>query len=710
MGRLATEERRRPSRRRRWSGSGVQASLGAVFVALLVLAAVALVDASERSRFQQYKRSDALMYASVVRAKVEGALHKRLRIAYGLSAFARSQFDQLPANFYQFAEALMRTGVAGIRSLQLSPGAVVRYVYPYKSNEKVMGHDLLADPARREAVLRAIEQRMFIVAGPLDLLQGGRGLIARLPIYRDTAAGEIFWGFATIVLDIEPLLAEAGLASGTDSSYRVALRGTDGLGEDGEQFFGEPDVFYADPVLLDVALPAGRWQVAVVPKAGWPRTAPASAIIWSIGAVLAVVASGLTAVVLLAPDALRREVARATEALRDSEEQFRRVAESATDAIVSADGSGHIVFWNQAAADAFGYTGAEAIGQPVSILIPPRLRAEHEEAFARSAASPMASRPRHSFAAFGLRKDGGEFPLELSSARWTSGGATYHTAIIRDVSERKAAERQQARLQERFHQAQRMEAIGTLASGAAHEFNNILNSIMANADSAAMQLGSEHPAAQAVAEVQEGAWRAADIVRQLLVFSEKSPEDLQPVAIAEVVAETLDELRRSVPPWIAITGAIPDAAGLVLAEPQQLRQMLSNLCINAMQAMAGGAGTIGVTVTRLDGAHCSLAELCPGQPDSAALDVGHVERWPAFAVTVADTGSGMTRAVLDRAFEPFYTTKPVGSGSGLGLSVVHGIVQRCGGAVSVRTCPGKGTMISVYLPMIQAEVPEPAAT
>jgi len=692
-------------RRGRPIAAVLRAFAGGLVVMMLVMAAVAMIDSAERDGHRVQRRADAMLYASVVRAKLEGTVQQRLRIAYGLAAFARSQFDELPANFYKFAEALMQSGVSGIRSLQLAPDAVVRYVYPYTGNEKAMGHDLLSDPNRRDAVRKAIEQRLFVVAGPFDLIQGGKGLVARLPIYRTTDVGETFWGFATVVMDAEPLFEAANLPTSPEAFYQVAVRGTDGLGERGGVFFGDAGLFAQDPVVLDVALPSGRWQVAVVPHGGWGSVAPSTGYTWAIGTTLSLVAGLLTMLLLLAPEALRRQVARATVALRESEEQFRRVSESATDAIVSIDAEGRVVFWNRAAEANFGYTSAEVIGKPVSMLMPPRFRSQHDEGFARVIAGERPRRAGSTFEVTGLHKNGSEFPIELSNAVWSAGGVTYVTAIIRNISERRRAEREQAQLRERFHQVQRMEAIGTLASGAAHEFNNILNAIMAHADSAAMNLSPQDPAAQAVAEIQEGAWRAADIVRRLLVFGEREADAVAPVSLSRVVEDTIADLRRAVPPWVSLDVAVPDGAATdVACDSAQLAQVVTSLCVNALQATEGGATRIGVEVARWDELVCPL----PATGGEAQLELGHLARWPAVALTVADDGCGMTQAVLSRAFEPFFTTRKVGSGSGLGLAVVHGVVQRCGGAVAVRSGPQQGTTVTILFPAAEVEPDRPS--
>ncbi|MBX9634459.1 MAG: CHASE domain-containing protein, partial [Magnetospirillum sp.] len=194
--------------------------LGALLAAALIMGITARIDLYERERFQHEARVNAIRHASVLRARLEGALNARLHLAHGLAAYARSHPDDL-IDFGSFAEGLTSTGIAGLRSLQLAPNAVVRYVYPLVGNESVIGHDLLKDPARRIAVLRTIQERLFVIAGPVPLMQGGNGLIARYPLFLGEPGKDTFWGFATVVLNVEPILAEGGLEPSVDPNYKA---------------------------------------------------------------------------------------------------------------------------------------------------------------------------------------------------------------------------------------------------------------------------------------------------------------------------------------------------------------------------------------------------------------------------------------------------------------------------------------------------------
>jgi PAS domain S-box-containing protein len=691
-------------------GMPIRAVVGALVASLLILATVGVLDTFERARYQQENRLQAVLYASVLRAKLEGALNKRLRIVYGVSAFARSQTSRLDEGFESFADAIAHTGVDGIRSLQLAPQGIVTHVYPLQNNQQVKGHDLRADPARRDAVNRTIAQRLFVVAGPVALVQGGTGLIARLPIFLSSTPGgpeDRFWGFATIVLDLEPLLREGGLLPGSND-FEVALRGADGLGEGGASFFGDAALFGQDPVLLDVSLPTGNWQLAVMPREGWSSASAASTAIWIIGVLLALATGLLMYLLLASPERLKREVTRALQTAREREEQFRRVAESATDAIVSADEDGRIVFWNRAAERCFGYREADILGSPIERLIPPQYRTQHAHCLVCRGGGEGYESCGRLITSHGRHQDGHEFPIEFTNAHWASHGAMYSTSIIRDISERRKAEQQQALLADRYHQAQRMEAVATLAAGAAHEFNNILNSLLARAEAAAYEIEPDHPVQKHLSEVLDGGWRAAAIVRDLLAFSQPVEESDEPAHVETTARSVVERLRASSPKGVAVDARITDAPCVVRANPQQIEQVVDGLCRNAVDAM-GNSGTLTVSVEVVAdteaAADDAASDIVAAGEAPRNVEIGLMPAGRAIHLVVQDTGCGIPAENLPRIFEPFFTTKRVGDGKGLGLSAVHGIVQRYGGAIRVQSRPAWGTRVEIFFPCEDAPPP-----
>jgi CheY-like chemotaxis protein len=236
-----------------------------------------------------------------------------------------------------------------------------------------------------------------------------------------------------------------------------------------------------------------------------------------------------------------------------------------------------------------------------------------------------------------------------------------------------------------------MESLGTLAGGIAHDFNNILTSIIGFTQLAQYDLLSESQAQSSLAEVLKASDRAKDLVRQILAFSRQSEQEKIPLQIGPLVKETIKFIRSSVPTTIDIRHEIRKDLGTVLADATQIHQVLMNLCTNAAQAIGEKGGVIEVCVEEANietDAAANHPDLKPG---------------PYVKLQVSDTGQGMGRAVMERIFDPFFTTKKQGEGTGMGLSVVHGIVKSHEGAITVDSKPGKGTVFEVFLPMSRTE-------
>lgn len=674
--------------------------LVSVILGATLLVFTARVDIYEQERAETDTHVNTVRHASVLRAKLEGALNARLHLAYGLAAYARSHSVAL-TNFASFAEGLYNSsGVSGIRSLQLAPKAIVTYVYPLEGNERAVGHDILSDPTRREAVLRTIEERKFLLAGPFPLLQGGFGLVARLPLYIGPKSADTFWGFATVVLNPDPIFVEGGINPPLDTNFEIALRGRDARGADGEVFIGDPALFQKSPVLLDISLPYGNWQLAVRPVKGWQDRSPYSTLIWLAGIALAVVASALAYTQLQAPVELRAQVIRATQALRESEEQFRSVAESAMDAIISTDSDERVVFWNLAAEKIFQRPAQEAMGQDLtSLVLPAKSSALERNDFLAS--ESLAARDLNM-----RRADGTIFPAEMTRSNWRQGPRAFSTVIIRDISDRRAAEQERIALREHYFQAQKMEAIGTLASGTAHEFNNILNSLLAATEKAISELPEDSQAAQTLSDVLNSGWRAAEIVQNLLAFSEASESSSDNLSPSTAIARLIPQLETLSGKNIQFESSNIKSDSLVRMEFDQFCHLIWNLCNNAVTAMQDNGGILSVALNEV-GADGELPAFCPSLPgfsNPARLTLGELRPARYALIVVSDTGSGMDDATLSRAFDPFFTTLPVGAGSGLGLSIVLGIIQGHGGCIEVATQVGVGTSMAVYLPIISPTV------
>ena len=261
--------------------------------------------------------------------------------------------------------------------------------------------------------------------------------------------------------------------------------------------------------------------------------------------------------------------------------------------------------------------------------------------------------------------------------------------LILDITERNRAERERKEMEAKLVQAQKMESIGTLAGGIAHDFNNILSAIIGYTELALLEAGEKSPLRPHLEVVFNSGNRAKDLVRQILTFSRQTEHEKKPLSLVPIVKETMKMLRASVPSTIEFKTDIETEGSFIHGDPVQLHQIIMNLCTNAYHAMREGGGTLGV----------SLSRVVIEKPLSAVPADIPPGTWQCLAVT--DTGRGMSRDILDRVFEPYFTTKSKGEGTGLGLAVVHGIVMDHQGHISVESKLGVGTTFRLYFPELQ---------
>jgi PAS domain S-box-containing protein len=308
--------------------------LAALLTSALVLAGVFELDRLERERLTQRNRVETLDRLSIVRSRIESAINARLFLNRGLMAYVSTHPRITVPEFQVFADALIRQQ-KGIRSIQLAKDSIVSHIYPMEGNRAALGLKLLQQPKQRDAVARAIESRNTVVAGPVELVQGGTAFISRTPIFltRSGAApgSGAYWGLATVILDKDTLFTEAGLTH-KSAKFDFALRGTDGTGPDGAVFWGNPMMFETGSVRLDISLPNGSWQLAALPRNG--RGTPGSPWLVEGGILLALLAGTLAWFLARNPAALRLRVLQATRDLKESEAHFRSLLENASDFVM----------------------------------------------------------------------------------------------------------------------------------------------------------------------------------------------------------------------------------------------------------------------------------------------------------------------------------------------------------------------------------------
>lgn len=266
-----------------------------------------------------------------------------------------------------------------------------------------------------------------------------------------------------------------------------------------------------------------------------------------------------------------------------------------------------------------------------------------------------------------------------------AGGGTVTTIFARDLTAKKQAEAQRTALETQLRESQKMQAMGTMAGGIAHDFNNILSAILGNVELAKQDTAADAASLVSLQEIDKAGRRARDLVRQILTFSRNEPPKRTPLQLAELVEEAARLVKVTLPPAVELRLVVPENIPSVLADATQVEQALLNLCTNGILAIGQNKGAVTITLeqTQVESPLSEQLGLAPGQ---------------YVAVRVLDTGSGMSQATMQRVFEPFFTTRQVGQGTGLGLSVVHGIMQTHLGAIDVQSTPGEGSLFTLYFP------------
>ncbi len=378
----------------------------------------------------------------------------------------------------------------------------------------------------------------------------------------------------------------------------------------------------------------------------------------------------------------------ANEAVRQaSERRIAGIIDSAMDAIISIDVTRCIILFNPAAEKVFGYSAAEIMGQPIDRLIPMRFHEAHHYHIENFSTTKTSKRSMGKLGAiYGVRANGEEFPIEASISQVEANDEKIYTVILRDITEKKKMEMQ-------FLRAQRMESIGTLAGGIAHDLNNILSPILMSVQM--LQLRVTDESSQRMLEVLRlSAERGGELVKQILSFARGVAGERVELQPRHLLQETVKILKETLPKSIRVALQLDPELPLVSGNATQLQQVLMNLCINARDAMPnGGTLSIEAKIVVIDDTY---AEMLPG------ATVGNF-----IQIMVTDTGTGIAPEHLSRIFDPFFTTKEIGKGTGLGLATVATIIKSHEGFVNVYSEIGRGTKFSFYLPALTTDDPTP---
>jgi PAS domain S-box-containing protein len=370
----------------------------------------------------------------------------------------------------------------------------------------------------------------------------------------------------------------------------------------------------------------------------------------------------------------------AEKALRESEEKYKLLVEKADEAIFVAQDD-FIKFPNPKTIEITGYSEEELSTIPFVDLIHPEDKQMVAERYRQRLSG---EKPPSDYTVRIINKNGSELWLQINAAPITWEGRPATLNIIRDITE-------QRQLEEEVRQSRKMESIGTLAGGIAHEFNNMLGIIIGNTELAMDDIPEWNPAADCIQEIRTASLRAKDVVRKLLSVARKTPTSRKPIQISPIIRESLGLLRKTIPATIDIRQNIQCSTEMILGDATELNQVVINLCTNSVHAMSEQTGVLQVDLETI-------------QLDrKSAIRYENLNPGGYAKLTVRDSGFGIKPGLFEQIFDPYFTTKDVDEGLGMGLAVVHGIVKKHDGAINIESEVGKGTTVEVLFPLIEGQ-------
>jgi PAS domain S-box-containing protein len=381
--------------------------------------------------------------------------------------------------------------------------------------------------------------------------------------------------------------------------------------------------------------------------------------------------------------------------LTKSEQKLRNIIEHSNELFYLHDTDHNLLYVSPKSIDFFGYTPDEAKVKWMEMMTSNPVNQTGFEITQKAIQTGKKQKP---YILEGRRKDGTNILLEIEESPITdeNGKTILIAGAARDITARRQAEEEKEKLETQLRQSQKMEAIGTMAGGIAHDFNNILSIILGNTELAIRDVPEWHPVTESLDEVRQACLRAKDVVRQLLSFSRQTEMQLRPLDISVILGESLKLIRSTLPSNIEIRQDFDEDIWTILGDPTQLNQILINLSNNAADAIGNEDGILNVSLKNVE---------IPRHNPELNLEPGRYVK-----ISIRDTGDGISADTMERIFDPYFTTKEVGRGTGMGLTVVHGIVETHNARINVNSTPGKGADFEIFFRSIDAapedEVPE----
>lgn len=632
------------------------------------------------------KRDEMQAAINILQTRLESQVESSVLITRGIGTLLSRDHDVTQSEFSQLVAGVVR-GRNDVINVAWAPDLIITRVHPVAPNKAALGLDYRTVPDQLEDVLNVRNSGQITFVGPINLVQGNTGFIIRVPVYDRSDAALRFAGILSTVFDLNLFLSRAGLLR--QYHLDLALVRLDKAGAQTALAFGNPDVIDDMPVSADIAFPGAKWRLYARPKNGWATAQ--NTRIYNLAILFALCALVLGPAFLLNRMALAR-----TQMVTDMQTANARLDNFIQNfpgvffTFLKEQGvRGRVVFATDAVRDMWGVSKEDLYRNPAPMWRGVADEARSELAVIMEQARLTGTTWRHVW----------EYEAPDGSQRWLEGwghpyslphGSIRWECFVMDVTDQRLRDLELATQTEIMRQAQKQESIGQLTGGMAHDFNNMLAVIRGNLEMLEEDVKDIFKHDDEKMDFIRGSILAAeqgnDLTRKMLSFARRAPLNPEVFNLNDLVDELEGWSGRTLPATITLNSDLATDLLPITADRSSTASALLNLMVNARDAMPYG-GTLTLATDQTTLSHAEAQRLSPNLTSGG------------YAVlSVRDTGEGIRPELLEKICEPFFTTKGVGEGSGLGLSMVHGFLAQSGGALDIQSELGQGTVVSLYFP------------